>query len=327
MRRNVVIVGDSPLSLLVARALDQELARSAHIDVAYLSRDERLLYWPELTSLLGTRSGVGLAGLLKHVSFKKAAIKQINLIDRRVITSGGIFDYDFLFLDLTPIFTPTEVGKISQQCRRLVSEVQAKLNTGQQLRSRVTFAGEDVHSWQLATALASDLLVHSGSVQRSIIIQAQFPSRPDLKQFLAANNVASRKTVGLLPGLTIGEPTGSIKSRLVRGALLDGADNFILRPSFNPEGHPNCLVVDGQSRLLTNLWRVDQTLAGRIADNIERFLAGNRQKEVELPKPAGVIKGADSIMAWVGSLESRRWRARAIAGLDRRFYHRIVGKS
>ena len=324
MRKSVVIVGDSPLSVLVARALDRDLARETHIEVTYLTRDDSLIYAPNLTSLLGRHTFPSKSKLYNNIGCQKTTIKQINLIDRRVITTGGVIDYDCLFLDLTPSFLSSEITKMSQQALRLISEAKAKINSGHNLRARITFAGEDAMSWQLALALASDISACPATVQRSLIVQAQYPSISRLKDFLAENGVASRKSVALLPGLTINAPTAPIKNRLVRGALLDDKDNFVLRDSLNPEGHPESIVVDANQRHQQDVLRVDQTLAEQISSNSERFLAGDRQRAIRCPRSSGILKGQTNDFVWFGNLQSSHLRARLISALDRKFYRQLV---
>jgi hypothetical protein len=324
MRKSVVIVGDSPLSVLVARALDRDLARETHIEVTYLTRDDSLIYAPNLTSLLGRHTFPSKSKLYNNIVCQKTTVKQINLIDRRVITTSGVIDYDCLFLDLTPSFLSSEITKISQQALRLISEVKAKINSGHSLRARITFAGEDAMSWQLALALASDISACPVTVQRSLIVQAQYPSISRLKDFLAENGVASRKSVALLPGLTINAPTAPIKNRLVRGALLDDKDNFVLRDSFNPEGRPESIIVVSKQRHQQDVLRADQTLAEQISSNIERFLAGDRQRAITCPRSSGILKGQTNDFVWFGNLQSSHLRARLISVLDRKFYRQLV---
>ena len=319
-----MIVGDSPLSVLVARALDRDLAREAHIEVTYLTRDDSLIYAPNFTSLLGRHTFPSKSKLYNNIGYQKTTVKQINLIDRRVITTSGVIDYDCLFLDLTPSFISSEITKISQQALRLISEIKAKINSGRNLRARITFAGEDAMSWQMALALSSDVSACPIAVQRALIVQAQYPNISKLKDFLAENEVVSRKSVAPLPGLTVSTPTTPLKSRLVRGALLDEKDNFVLRDTLNPEGHPETIIVDSSNRHQQDLLRVDQTLAVQIKSNMERFLAGDRQKSISSPRSSGILKGQNSNFVWIGNLQSSHLRAKLISALDRRFYKQLT---
>ncbi|MCR4277775.1 MAG: hypothetical protein NUV80_04110 [Candidatus Berkelbacteria bacterium] len=324
MRKSVVIVGDSPLSFLVGRILDRDLARETHIEVIHLTRDDSLIYLPEITSLLGRHNFPSKSKLYHNVSCQKTTIKQINLIDRRVITTGGVVDYDSLFLDLTPSYISSEISKISQQASRLINEIKAKINTGRQLRARVTFAGENAMSWQMALALAADISAYPAAIQRAIIVQAQYPQISKLKDFLTENGVFSRKSVALLPGITINTPTAPVKNRLIRGALLDEKDNFILRDTLNPEGHPESIVVDCNRRLQQDILRVDQTLAVQVVSNMERFLAGDRQRTIKPPRSSGMLKGQTNHFVWIGNFQSNRLRAKLISSLDKKFYRQLI---
>ncbi|MDO8650511.1 MAG: hypothetical protein Q7K33_04380 [Candidatus Berkelbacteria bacterium] len=324
MRKSVVIVGDSPLALLVGRLLDRNLARESHIEVIHLTRDDSLVYAPHITSLLGKHSFPSKSGLYNNVSCRRTTVKQINLIDRRVITASGVVDYDSLFLDLTPSFLSPEITKISQQASRLINEIKAKINSGRQVRARVTFAGEDAMSWQMALALSSDVSACPVAVQRALVVQAQYPNISKLRDFLAENGVVSRKSVAPLPGLTINTPTAPLKNRLVRGALLDEKDNFVLRDTLNPEGHPETIIVDSSNRHQQDLLRVDQTLAVQIKSNMERFLAGDRQKSISSPRSSGILKGQNSNFVWIGNLQSSHLRAKLISALDQRFYRQLI---
>ncbi len=325
MHKTVVIVGDSPLSVLIGRLIDRDLARQTHIEAVHLTRDPSFVYAPRISSLLGKQSFTLKNRLYRHVSCQTTTVRQIDLIDRRVITTDGIVDYDALILDLTPTYTAEEIKKIAAQATRLINEVQAKAKSGQQLKARITFAGADAVSWQIALALAADLSVMSTAVQRALSVQAQFPPIAKLREFLVENGVTSRKSVALLPGLTIGAPKAPLKNRSVRGALLDDRDNFILRETLNPEGHPETIVIDGDWRLAPNILKVEQTLASRLVGNVERFLEGERQRPIHCPRPSGILKAQDGEFVWFGSLQSSGWRAKIIAWLDRGFYEKLVG--
>src|SRR3989344_9153145 len=115
MRKNIVIVGDSPLSVLVGRLLDRDLARESHIEVTHLTRDESLIYMPQVTTLLGRHDFPLKRSLYTNISCQKTTVKQINLHDRRLVTTSGIVDYDVLFLDLTPSYASSEIKKIAEQ--------------------------------------------------------------------------------------------------------------------------------------------------------------------------------------------------------------------
>ncbi|MEK7171122.1 MAG: hypothetical protein AAB774_02355 [Patescibacteria group bacterium] len=323
MSKNIVIIGDSPLSSLIACQLDRQLAREAHIEITHISRDESFVYLPCLTSLIGQYHLPAKKELYQEVTFTKATIRQINLIDRRVITTAGTYEYDVLVIDQTPTFTGLEIKKISALCLRLVTQLQSKIKSGHQLKARLTFAGDDVSSWQLALALAGDVSKLSSGLRRSLVIQAQFPLWDWLKKFLSDNSVESRKTVGLLPGATVAGAKPPFENRLVRGALLDDADNFILDPSLNPERYPEVIVVDRIKRFYQNNLRVDQTLAVKISQNISRYLEGRRQQTIELPPMSGLLRTDENMAAWVGGLQDKRFKARIIGRLDLAFYRRL----
>lgn len=319
----MVIIGDSPLSVMVARFLDRQIARQAHIQVTHLTRDEAFIYWPSTVSLLGQQNFPTKKQLYRYVTLRPGVTKQINLNDHRVITTAGALDYDVLLLDLTPSYSVAELKKISEQCQRLINELKAKINSGHQVKARVSFAGEDASSWQLALALAADLSTFSVGLRRALSVQAQYQPTAALKDFFNTNGVNSGKTVGPLPGLTVAAPTAPLKSRLVRGAALDAKDQFIVRNTLNPEGHPELIVVNGSCRQTQNILRSDQTIANQIASNIERFLEGSRQKEIKLPKPSGLVSGHTSQLSWVGGLNLGGLRSWLVAGLDRKFYRSL----
>jgi len=324
MTKSIVIIGDSSLSVLVGRRLDGDLARQAHIEVIHLTRDKSLIYSPQIVSLLGGQNFPSKSHLYRHVQCRKSIIKQINLNDHRIITASETINYDVLFLDLTPSHTALEIAKISQQVTRLVTEIQAKINLGRQLRTRVTFEGEDVLSWQLALSLADDIMSLPTAIQRSLIIQAPFPQDTGLKDFLITNGVGSVKSLAPLPGITIMAASPPVKNRFVRGAMLDDKDNFILRATLNPEGHPELIVVDRHRRLRQNILRVDQTIAVQIAANIERFLSGERQLPINYPRPTGILRGQTSDYVWIGNFQRSHLWAKLVSMLDRRFYRQII---
>jgi len=323
----IVVIGDSPLSFLVSRQLDQELARLTHVEVTFIRNDLNLYYLPGLKSLFSPIATSDVSKLLKNVAVKKAAVKQINLKDRRVVTDKASFDYDVLVLDTTPVFTASDITKIAAQCQRLTQEAQAKHKTGRSGRWRVLFSGGDVSSWQLALSLASDIALHSAAIRQSISIQTSLPSRPQVKSFLDANQISDQKSLGPIPGLTVASPNVPVKNRLVRGAMLDAKDNLVVGRDYHPEGHPEVTVVGGHERLMSNLWRPDQTLATQVVDNIELYMEGRAQKVHSTSASAGLLTGPNGVLVWIGTLFSQRLKARAISSLDRQFYRRLTSKS
>lgn len=324
MRKTVLIVGDSSLSLLLARSFDAELARLAHLDVCFLTRDENFVYYPQLTTLVGRKAFRKKQSLLRHVRVVKGVAKQVNLKERRLVSDRGVLDYDYLIIDQTPTFTQTEIEKISTQFKELIAHIKAKHHQERSVRARFAVLGDSVASYQVALAAAADMLKMAGNLWRSLKIQTDYPSNQTIKEFLKFNGVGTTKTAELIPGIVIHAPGETLSGRSIRGALIDHHGRVMVNQYLSPDNYPETVIVATAARSRTNLLRVDQTLASQIAANIERLLEGKRQVAIDLPRDSALLTGGNSTIGWLGAMTSSRLRSRLLRSLDQRAYRRLT---
>lgn len=310
MRHHIVVIGDSPLSLQLCRELLSKLGSHAHIDITLIARETTLVLLNQQDSIAGKITTFDLTESLSGVEIIKSSVKQINLHDRRVITSKGTVDYDYLISDQTPIYSVSEIKKIQPQLQRLIHEIQSIVKNGKHIKARVTFAAESVEAWQLALLFAQDISKMSTSVRRSVAIESRIPDWPWLKQFMESNGVTGRKSVGLTPGLTIGSPASPFQNRIARGALLDHLDNFILENTLNPESFPEVTVIANSPMYKCNIAKVNAHLASQIVRNVQRFLEGKAQLPVNRPKNSGLLTSENDSLVWLNNSPQPKWYAK-----------------
>lgn len=325
MPKTLLIVGDSPLNLLIAQELDQETARLAHLNVVLLSRDDRLIYGPKLTSLIKLPDFPSKKSLLDHVKVKTASVKQINLKEQRLTTEKEALDYDYLVLDQTPQYSASELDQISNDFRQLVYHWQAKQRQAKTVQAKLAVLGATLAGYQLALAAASD--VQKLKAARSLKIQAEYSSGSAVGQFLKENNVGAYKLTEKLAGLRIKAPSVMVAGKTVRGAKIDHSGQIMVDHKLNPEGFPEVFVIGGLHRSVTNLLRADKVLAEAVAANIERTLEKKNTKLVQWPESAGLLVCGEKILGFAGRLASNRVRGRILFNLDQRLYRQLTKKA
>ncbi len=98
MRKQIVIIGATPLCLFLAEMLDQSVARLVHIDVRWLTGPGQATPLALHPTVLGNSLALK-TDKINHVRIGRVRIMSISLPDRRIITDKGVVNYDWLLID------------------------------------------------------------------------------------------------------------------------------------------------------------------------------------------------------------------------------------
>lgn len=323
MRRRIIIVGDSSLSFLIAKFLDEKCGPLTHLDIVYLSRDDKLIFWPDLQSLLGQKQLLTKKNIFEYLDFRVEKVRSLNLREQRLITDRKVYSFDYLVLDRTPIYTIGEIEKVKMEFLRLLTYLQSMDKQGRRRGAQIRIKGLSAYSWQLALSMAFDLRAMK-VLGRVKVFAETTPNLAQIRQFLRDNYLDFREQQEVGVGFQVAAPSSPVNSRTVRGAQLDQQTGIITNAFFCPENHPNIFVIDSPVRSLQNIWRVNRTLASLITDNLLNRLENRRLRVIETLKPALLLKTADSLFLQLGNITSGRVRARLAYKLDRRTFYRLT---
>lgn len=304
----IIIVGDSPFTFFLARELDKDLARHAHLDVTLLTREE------SLTSLLDHRGGtawqtVDKAKALDHVSLQIGAVKSVSLKQKRVTTAKNLVPYDILVLDQTPCYTAKELMKIESTIQKLILAVRSKPAN----RAVINFKGEDSSTWQLALTTKSWLTKQR---VRNVAVAIPLTTNAKLNDYLKNNGLMLKPTKG--PGVSIASPGLVLDTKKVKGIVADELGYALTDAKAFPKGYRDVLVRDGEVLRSVGLWRTDLTRAKLFASQIARLVEGEPSKNLEIETAAVVLLGSNGALTAVGKSLEQGLRAKAIIALELR---------
>ncbi|MEX1123765.1 MAG: hypothetical protein WEC81_01170 [Patescibacteria group bacterium] len=316
MKKQLLIIGNSPLSFFVAKQLDERIGDLAHIEIVWVTTSEKI--HPAIQEAFKPKQYIGSVNRLI------TAVKSINLNDRRVVTGKKTLDYDLLFIDQTATFTTGERDKILDQFETLIATVRAKENRGMSGKVKLAVTGASAESYQLALDLATRVARDSSSGVSSIRVEVESYPQSKLKNFFVDNHIYARKSQ--YPGMSIKEPMVIFSSKKIRGLRVDLAGRAILLATGEPAQHQNAIMIDADDRLFQNIGRSDWNLAKQITDNLVAKLDGTLEKPLDSSGKKLILQGSNSSYIEIGRVSSNRNRANAVRALERRFWRRLLAR-
>lgn len=319
MRKQIVIIGNTPLCLFLAELLDESAARLVHADIRWLTGPGQIVPLALQPTVLGAPK-ILRAKPINHVRVGRPTIKSISLADRWIITAKGVLNYDWLLIDQGQAITDEELGIIRGEIKKLMASLQASVNTKQKMTASVTVAGNGASAAQLLLALSTDLRQHPAIWRRLDLAAHGLKPSDLLKTALKAAGI-SLTTVTNRPGLKITTGLPLLSNQKIRGLRIDRAGRAMADASGRLEKFPEVTILDSQDRPWQTLLRFERTLAKKIAANIERLIEGEGVLPLELNGSATLLVGEKPIIQ-LGASVSSGLKAKAIQGIERRFLAR-----
>jgi hypothetical protein len=311
---HIVLVGKSPLSLFIARALDQHLGPLVQYKLTWLTDSDELVTDLLAFDPLGKVKGVDLKKQFNDLKIKISSIKSVNLRLQEIITSRTSFKYDFLILDQIPYYSKTELSLIYQQFSTLIGALAATKKTNKLISATVSVLGESAHSAQLAVALRSFQLRHYPSFFRNISIH--FNSDHDaIKSYLKEHAIT--KIGKKSAGIQISPPSAMVSPRQIRGAPVTSDGHVRVDPFMRVKGYDNVLCLDSPEWLRSNILRVYKTFSQRLLEFIVNFFEHGPLKPIEIPKTSILLRSDKGELALIGAMKSQNFRAKLIAKLEK----------
>lgn len=317
----LVIIGNSPLSYFLAQELDKRLGGLVHLKIDWLTADPAVAHLASAESLSGHHYQLGKPEF-NHLRLRRSSIASVNLRTRQVVTESGVIDFDQLIIDQIPTYSPGQIAAIRQQLVTFWHHLQGRTRTERKpVHGRVYCQGQSIEAWQLGLLIARELRRHHPGLVSSTKVLADLPGN-HIGDFLRRSGLYSATVASLkLPGLTIKAPASALPNRKIRGLRLGRDDRAITAAGFVLADWPNVTILDDPALEKINLLRVWRSLARRLAASIESRLEAPTSGSLELSSPALLLTGHDSRYLLLGDVESRRVRARLVAGLETRLKH------
>jgi hypothetical protein len=294
---HVVLIGKSPLSLFIAKALDRHLGPLVQYKLTWLTDDDELV--TDLLSFdpVGKINGVNLKQQFNDLQLKVSSIKSVNLRRQEIITSRSTVTYDFLILDQLPYYSKKELSLIYQQFATLIGALAAAKKGERPISAAVSISGNSAHSAQLAVALRSFQLRHYPSLLRSISLYIN--AQPAVIQSYLSEHAITKTS-----------------AKSIKGARVAGDGHIVTDPFMRIKGYDNVLCFDSPEWLRSNVLRVYKSFSQHVAEFVTHFFENDSLKKLHFPKTSVLLRSDRGHMALIGDMKSKNFRAKLIARLE-----------
>ena len=320
MRQRIVLIGESPLVLFLAEALDKSVANLVQTDVVWLTTEAAIICLSHQQSMSAHQKVINKKSHLNHVRLINNRVNSINLVERRLITDRGTLTYDYLFIDQASSYRPGELKTITDQLKKLTAAIKAAVNTGDKPAAEIFCKGQSAESYQLALNIRAELVHEQVARQVSVMCEGDRPD--DLKKFLTAAGLKVGRRRLEKPGLTIQAPA-ILDLRKIRGLKIDAQYQAMTGSTAQVLGHPEVMILNSRPRFRQNLLRFQKTLGQRLAKSLINIVESREPLTVELEQSALLLTHGEESFVWLGKLMSRRTRGRIIRQLDRRLHSKL----
>ncbi len=310
----IAVIGNSSLAYFVAREFDREFARQVENEVVFIRSSKDIVHTIQAGKF--DSNSIDVTKHFLHVSFEIASIKSINLGEKRLVTSESVQDYDYLFVDQTPVYTATELLNIAYALRTVEAQLNSRKTQKEATYFRIAVKGTTVSSYQVALSAKQYFNRHS---IRNVTVEAELPAEEAVIEFLeheGINHLSSRRQ----PGITIAAPHPPVNNRKVRSLHLDLGERAVVDQFGSPTHHPKVIYIDNEIRQLTNLWKSDQALAKQLAGSLIKEIETGKKNFIPEFTPAFSLSGK---FIWLSDQISTGLRAKAVIKLDLSLFKKL----
>jgi len=322
MRKKIVIVGESPLSLFIAQALDRWVARQVEYQVVWVKRDQTLTAPSQFKSLTFPPKGIIAASSLDHVQLANSAVVGVNLAAEHIVLPKQVIGYDLLIVDQTPVYCSTELGQMATAVGSLFSAIQAARNLRQPKTATVAVSGQSVLSYQLALAILHDRRRFKID-PRSLVVQVERPADKALNSYLATQGCVMKSTLAGELGATLrlAPAKPPLAKAKVRGLPTDKNGEGRVTRQLNLRSHDNVWWFGETTRSWQNLGRFDHRLAAQVDAVIRGSIElTDAPKAIEAAAPAFLLTGPTGMYLEHEPLANRFATQHAVRLLEQRFW-------
>jgi hypothetical protein len=320
MSKRIVVIGESLLSAMVARALDQKVGGLTHINLSYLTQSPTAVY-PHQATIFGHLEKIEKSKLMPHTQIVLTEVKSVNLRDKIVITTQGVVEYDYLVVDQQPTLTEKFWRDLRAELSTLYAQLEGSANLGQEKIAQITLEGFSLDSSQLALAIRRDCLSH----RQSRIIVRNYNTRPLIGPFLTASGVRSRERelASNLPGLTLREPRPMVPSDVIKGAKIAHNGSVVVDAAWRV-GDRSVIIIPRELSQQINMVSAITLLSRELSRVILPLIEDKKEKEVEIEiEPAIFLQGVREPLLILNNWQSKRFRARFAQMTERFLWERL----
>lgn len=301
MTKNIVVVGNSLLSVLMCREIGKRLGPRVDYNLTYFTDSPEIVN-PHLVSLFGKLDKLDKSEILQESEIKVGQVKSVNLREKRLITTQGVQEFDYLIIDQTPYFSAQYLTSIREQLVNLFAAMSAQENIGKQPTSKVAVGGDSAIFWQLGLAIKRDAILHK---VRRLSVELITPNDSEVEGFLKLNGLELRNSPSDLPGLHIKPEPSPVDLTKVKGLKL-GEKHPLVDQYHRSLTCKDLMIVRSDDMRLINLISVTRAMAKRFAWNVLNDLNEEpiTKREADLTRAAQLI-GIKQSRLWLDKYSSR----------------------
>lgn len=322
MRQTTVLVGRSPLSYLIAQALDRSIGSSIEHQLIWLVPDTALARPHAVGAALSATFPA--AEKLAHVRPVNTAVQGINLNDQYVILPKKVLKYDRLLIDQTAWYTADDLARIEKAVRQLVVGLQAKQNTNQDAVGQIRVDGKSAVSYQLALSIQGSLAATT-LMRGRLVVAVDRPTDPALSEYLTSQGLGFAKSeVGQSRiSLRINEAAGPIITRKIRNLAIDSRGEARVDKTWRLRDHPEVIYVRQSDRQWQNLLKTDLNLSDALATLVKDPSAA---KTIASPEKAFLLNGPHGLFLALDGVSNRPATRQLVRLREQRLSRRLFGR-
>ncbi len=312
----IVIVGNSPLAFFVARGLNNDIARYAHLEVMWLT-DDRDMAFPTTQRLIGPNRVVKKSAALPNIKIVTEPIRSISLPAHRIVTEKRVIDFELIFFDQTPWYTQKDLSAISQALQKLIVQIRAKKDI--RAAGAVRLKGESPLVWQLSLTIKQEL---TRLRNRSVSVEVERPRQRSVTDFLNECGVGTE--FSNKPGFTVAEPLPAFPTKRIKGIRIDRRERAVT--DGNGIAATDALVAEHAHSDERTLFRALEAEGRILANQMERLITRSELLPIEREPVAFILRFERRLLARLERIVSTRLRARLLYKLDHDFWKKLAAR-
>lgn len=320
MRKNIVLIGATPLQYFLAQELDDTLANDVQFNVIWLIDDDQLSLPSQKLFTFNKAKFLNVRQKFDNVKIVKTEVKSINLKQKRINTFRGPVNFEYLIIDQYQHINKGNLKEIEQQINRIILAVKASVKLKSPKTVLINCFDNSLAMAQLALQISSHIRNGAGEVMRFIKISTQ--ATEPLRKFLVRNHVLLDSEADL-PGLTIRLPKPMVNLKDVKGLTLDDSGFAVIDAYFRPKEISGVFVLNGRKRTLLNSWRSQRSLARLVYRNLIRTLEGERLSYIHYV-PITILSGVNDSIALIENDLHGTWKVRGAKILENKLIKKLL---
>ncbi|MBI4948008.1 hypothetical protein HY844_00395 [Candidatus Berkelbacteria bacterium] len=320
MRKNIVLIGATPLQFFLAQELEKTLATDVQFNVLWLIDDDNFTLPTQKLFNFTKAKFLNVREKFENIKIIKTEVRSINLKQKRINTLRGPLGFEYLVIDQYQHINKNSLKEIEQQINRIVLAVKASVKLKQPKTVLINCSDNSLAMAQLALQISSHIRSGAAEVMRFIKISTQ--ATEPLRKFLVRNHVLLDSEADL-PGITIKLPKAMVALKEVKGLMLDEAGYAVIDGFFRPKEINGVFILNGRKRTLLNSWRSQRSLARLVYRNLIKTIEGERLNYIQFV-PITILSGVNDSIAVIENDLHGTWKVRGAKLLENKLIKKLL---